>query len=167
VFFFVFSRVWQDCSSQVVFFGEVAEPSCRRQDDFGTSFHFFHLILEARSTLHRRLLTDTRPPAAFSVVFHPCRRKIRSCRSPETGTWCPRATFFWPISAASGHAASDLRLGGTGRTRAAFRLRGPFPPLSAACFGWFVLHCRVFFFSFFLGHSLLVLGSNFMGIFVG
>jgi hypothetical protein len=32
--FFFFSFVWQDCSSQVVFFGGVAEPSCRRRDDF-------------------------------------------------------------------------------------------------------------------------------------
>jgi hypothetical protein len=30
-------------------------------------FHLFSLILEARSTLPRRLLTDTRPPAGFSA----------------------------------------------------------------------------------------------------
>jgi hypothetical protein len=154
-FFFVFSRVWQDCSSQVVFFGEVAEPSCRRRDIFGPFFHFFHLILEARSAFPRRLLIDTRPPAAFFVVFHPCRCKIQLCWSSVIGAWCPsawrlsavwcacgpRTAFFWLISAATGHTASNLCLGGTGvgacPSRAAVRLLGPFPPLPAACFVWF------------------------------
>jgi hypothetical protein len=126
-------------------------------------FHLFLLILEAKSTLPRLLLTDTRHPAAFFVVFRPCHRKIRSCRSSEIGTWYPRAwglsvvwcacgpraSFFWPFLVAIGHTASDLRLGGTDvsacPSRAAVRHLGPFPPLPAACFGWFLLKCRVFF----------------------
>jgi hypothetical protein len=141
--------------------------------------------LEARSTLPRRLLTNTRPPAAFSIVFRPCRRKIWSCRSPETGAWCPRAwelsavwcacgprsAFFRPFSMAIGYTASDLRLGGTGvgscPSIAAVRHLGPFPPLPTDFFGWFLLKCSCVFFSCFSGHSLLVFGSNFMGIFVG
>jgi len=167
VFLCLFSFVWQDCSSQVVFFGGMAEPSCCRQDVFlARSFTFFLLILDDRSALSHRLLTDTRPPAAFSVVFRPCRRKIRSCRSPVIGAWCPpargpfavwwacgpRAAFFWPISTDSSRSASDVRLGGTGvsacPSRAAIRLLGPFPPLPVACFEWFLLQCRVFFFFF-------------------
>jgi hypothetical protein len=66
--------------------------------------------------------------------------------------------------------ASDLRLGGIGvgacPSRVTVLLLGPFSPLLAACFGWFLLSV-VCFFLFFLGHSLLVFGSNFMRIFVG
>jgi hypothetical protein len=145
-------------------------------------FTFFSLILEARSTLPRRLLTDTRPPAVFFVVFRPCRRKIRSCRSPKIGAWCPRAwglsavwcacgprsAFFKPFSTATGYTASD---GGISvdacPSRSAVRHLGPFPPLPADCFWWFLLKCSCVFFSCFSGHSLLVFGSNFMEIFVG
>jgi hypothetical protein len=112
---------------------------------FGPFFHlfFFFWILVARSTLPLRLLTDTCHPAAFSVVFRPCRRKIRSRRSSEIGAWCPRAwelfavwcacgprsAFFRPGSVATGYMASDLRLGGTDvdvcPSRAAVRHLGP------------------------------------------
>jgi hypothetical protein len=43
LFFFVFSFVWQDCSSQDVFFGRVIEPTCRRRDDFWPLFFIFFL----------------------------------------------------------------------------------------------------------------------------
>jgi hypothetical protein len=149
------------------------------------SFNFFLLVLEARSALPRQLLIDTCPPATFSVALRQCRRKIHLGRSPVTGTWCPsasglsvvqcacgsRTVFFWPISAVSGRLASVLRLGGAGvsawPSRAAVRLLGPFPLLPATCFGWFSASMSCVFFSLFLGHSLLLLSSNFMGIFVG
>jgi hypothetical protein len=91
-------------------------------------FTFFSLIVEARSTLLRRILIDTRPPTAFPAVLHPCRRKLRSCRSLMIGTWCPRAwqlsapwrawgprfVFFRPCTVATGSTASDLHLCGSG-----------------------------------------------------
>jgi len=78
--------------------------------------------------------------------------------------------FFWPISAVVGRPASVLRLGGAVvgacPSRAAVRLLGPFPPLPATCF-WAVSASVSCVLSLFLDHSLLVLGSIFMGIFVG
>jgi len=165
------SFVWQDCSSQVVFFGGMVVCSCRRWDDFWPVLStFLLLILEARSAIPRQLLIDMRPPAAFSIAVRPCRGKIRSCQSLVTGAWCPhasglsvvqctcgsRAAFFWPISAASSRPVSVLRLGGAGvgawPSRAAVRLLGPYPPLSTACFGWFSTSVScVFFFSLLLG----------------
>jgi hypothetical protein len=67
-----------------------------------------------------------------------------------------RRTFVWvaPVSAHVLHAPPS-------------GLLGPIPPLPAACLGGFCLSVMCFFFLFFLGHNLLVLGSNFKGIFVG
>jgi len=93
---------------------------------FAFFFSLFSLILEARSTLLRRLLTDTLSPAMFPVVFRPCHRKLWSCRSSVIGAWrlrawelsamwCawgPRSAFFRPCSATTGYTPSDLRLGG-------------------------------------------------------
>jgi len=181
-FFFVFSRVWQDCSSQVVFFGEVDKPSCRRWDDFWPLLLlFFHLSLEARSTLPRRLLTDTRPPAAFSVVFRPSCSKIRSSRSPVIGAWAPRAwglsavlcacgpraAYFWPISVATGHTASDLRLGGTGvgacPSRAAVLHLGPLSSTAGSLFWVVFASVSCVFFSLFLGSQSACVGFKFYG----
>jgi hypothetical protein len=164
----------------------MVEPSCRRQGIFWPVLSLFFLqILKARSTLPRRLLTDTRPPAAFSVAFRPNRRKIQSCRSLVTSMWCPRASglssvwcacgpqaaFFWPISAVFGRSVSDLRLGGAGVSacplRAAVRLFGPFSSTAGSLFLGGLCFNVVCSFSLFLVHSLLVLGSIFMRIFVG
>jgi hypothetical protein len=162
----------------------VAEPTCRRRDDFWPVFSPFSLILEARSTLPRQLLIDTRHPAVFSAVFRSCRRKIQSCRSTEIGAWCPRAwelsavwcacgprsAFFRPGSVATGYTASELCLGGTGvgacPSRATVRHLGPLLYCQQLVLGGFCLSVLVFF-SCFSDHSLLVFGSNFMGIFVG
>jgi hypothetical protein len=180
-----FLSFWQDCSSQDVLLERVAEPTCRRRVDFWPPFfHLFSLILEARSTLPRRLLTDTRHPAAFSVIFRPCRREIRSCRSPEIGAWCPCAwelyavwcacgphsAFFRPGSVATGYTASDLHLGGSSvsacPSRTAVRHLGPFLHCRQLVLGGFCLSVLVFFLLFFWS-QYLVFGSNFIGIFVG
>jgi hypothetical protein len=136
--------------------------------------HLLSLFLEARSTFFRRLLHDTRPPAAFSSVFPSYRCKHWSCRLSVIGawaraweffvlwcTWRPRSAFFRPCTV--GSTASNLRLGGNAPPSGNF---GLFPSLPAACFGFFCLFVFVLF-SCFSGHSLLVFGSNFMGIFVG
>jgi hypothetical protein len=120
---------------------------------FGPFFHLFSLVLEARSTLPRRLLTDTRHPTALSVVFRPCHPKIWSCRSPEIGAWCPRAwelSAVWcacgPCSAFFQAELGGNRLYGVERPsgwhrcrRVSFTRRRSAswlsPPLPAACFG--------------------------------
>jgi len=61
---------------------------CRRRSDFGRFFIVFYQMFEARSTLVRRFLLDTRPLAEFSVAVRPC---CRSHRSPEFGSWPARA----------------------------------------------------------------------------
>jgi hypothetical protein len=165
-FFFVFLSFWQDCSSQDVFFGEVAEPKCRQRDFLALFFTVFLLILEARSTRLRRFLIDTRPPAVFPGVFCPCRRKHRSYWSSVIGAWC---THAWELSApwcACGHAPPFFS--GHGRWHRVLRPT-VFSPLSHCqhlVLG-FLLFVFVFFILFVSGLSLLVFGSNLMGIFVG
>jgi hypothetical protein len=41
IFSLFFLSFWQDCSSQDVVFGGVAEPMCRRRDDFWPLFSPF------------------------------------------------------------------------------------------------------------------------------
>jgi len=175
VFLCFFFSFWQDRSSQDVLFGGVAEPTCRRRDVLAPFFfHIFSLILEARSTLHRRLLTDTRHPAAFSIVFCPCRRKIRLCRLPEIGAWCPctwelsafwcacgsRSYFSRSSSVATGYTAFDLHLGGTGvgacPSSAAVRHLGPFLHCRQLVLGGFLLKCSCVFLLFFWSQSACV-----------
>jgi len=161
-------------------------PSQRVVDGmiFCPFFSLFSLILEARSTLLRRLLTDTRPPATLPVVFLPCRRKLWSCWSSVIGAWglrawelsalwCawgPRFAFFKSYSVATSYTASDLHLGGPGDdtcpSRTAVRHLGIFSHCRQLVLGFFAYVFFVFF-SCFSSLSLLVLWSNFMGIFVG
>jgi hypothetical protein len=93
VFFLVFGRIVHLKLSSL---GKWSSLRVVGEIFLARSFTFFNLILEARSALPRQLLTDTRPLAAFFVVFLPCRRKIRLCWSLVIGAWCPSA---WGLSA--------------------------------------------------------------------
>jgi hypothetical protein len=126
-------------------------------------FTIFLLILEARSIHLRRFLIDTRPPAVFPGVFCPCLRKHRSS---VIGAWCTRT---WELSApwcACGHAPPFFS--GHARWHRVLRptVFSPFSHCQQLVLG-FLLFVFVFFILFVSGLSLLMFGSNFMGIFVG
>jgi hypothetical protein len=183
VFFLVFGRIVHLKLSSL---GKWSSLRVVGEIFLARSFTFFNLILEARSALPRQLLTDTRPLAAFFVVFLPCRRKIRLCWSLVIGAWCPSAWGLSAVWCACRPRAAFFFFFFSGRSHqqpVIWRWTSVWvAPVSAregpSDFLAHFLHCRqlvlggfcfsvVCFFSFFLGHSLLVLSSNFMGIFVG
>jgi len=73
---FVFLSFWHDCFiSRCLLWGS-GRANMSSTRFFGRIFLLFALILEARSTLIRRLLINTHPLATFPVVFLPCCRKL-------------------------------------------------------------------------------------------
>jgi hypothetical protein len=54
-------------------------------------------ILEARSTILRRLLVDTRPLALFAVSLRCFSRSSRPYGFPVVGAWASRASVFFLI----------------------------------------------------------------------
>jgi hypothetical protein len=172
-FSLLFLSFWQDCSSQDVFYGGVADPTCCRRDDFWQVFsHFFRwfwkpdLHFSAKFWLTRA--SQPRSPPSFAPVPASSSRVDR--RWSARGAHAPRSSLL--LGTHEGHAPS---FSGRERWQPVLRHRiratvwrlWPPSPLPTACFWVFLLFCVCVIILFFSGHSLLVFGSNFVGIFVG